>query len=325
MKVLNFGSLNIDYVYRVAHILRPGETQKAEEMEIFPGGKGMNQSIAMARAGAEVYHAGMVGADGQFLLDICRENHVNTDYIRMTEGKSGHTIIQVDDDAQNSILLYGGGNRQMTKDFIDEVLAGFGKGDILVLQNEINLPDIVIDRAYEKGMVIVLNPSPFDEGLGACDLSKVSVFLVNEIEARLLAGEEYECGETAKEGCKTGKECKDGETAGKEYESRAEGGRLVDAILKKYPKAQAVVTMGEAGAFYGRGEMRRFQKSFPVKAVDTTAAGDTFTGYFVYGMMKGEAVEVVMERAARAAALAVSRKGAVPSIPWREEIPETEA
>ena len=292
MKILNFGSLNIDYVYRVAHILQPGETLKAGEMEVFPGGKGLNQSIAAARAGAEVYHAGMVGAeDGGFLLDVCRENQVNTDYIRRAEGKSGHTIIQVDDNAQNSILLYGGGNRKITEDFIGEVLAGFGKGDILVLQNEINLLDVVIDRAYEKGMKIVLNPSPFDEGLNGCDLSKVSVFLVNEIEAGLLAGGNGE-----------------------------DGAKLVDKILKKYPEAQAVVTMGAQGAFYGQGSFRHFQRSFSVKAVDPTAAGDTFTGYFVYGMMKGEAIEVIMERAAMAAAVAVSRKGAVPSIPKREEI-----
>ncbi len=308
MKILNFGSLNIDYVYRVAHILQPGETLKAGEMEVFPGGKGLNQSIAAARAGAEVYHAGMVGAeDGGFLLDVCRENHVNTDYIRTAEGKSGHTIIQVDDNAQNSILLYGGGNRKITEDFIREVLAGFGKGDILVLQNEINLLDVVIDMAYEKGMKIVLNPSPFDEGLDGCDLSKVSVFLVNEIEAGLLAGGNGEDREGSGKGCENGED----------------GANLVDKILKKYPEAQAVVTMGAQGAFYGQGSFRHFQRSFPVKAVDTTAAGDTFTGYFVYGMTKGEAIEVIMERAAMAAAVAVSRKGAVPSIPKREEIKMT--
>ncbi len=317
MKILNFGSLNIDYVYRVAHILQPGETLKAGEMEVFPGGKGLNQSIAAARAGAEVYHAGMVGAeDGGFLLDVCRENQVNTDYIRRAEGKSGHTIIQVDDNAQNSILLYGGGNRKITEDFIGEVLAGFGKGDILVLQNEINLLDVVIDRAYEKGMKIVLNPSPFDEGLDGCDLSKVSVFLVNEIEAGLLAGGNGEDREGSGKG-------EDRESGGKECENGEDGAKLVDKILKKYPGAQAVVTMGAQGAFYGQGSFRHFQRSFPVKAVDTTAAGDTFTGYFVYGMMKGEAIEVIMERAAMAAAVAVSRKGAVPSIPKREEIKMT--
>lgn len=122
MRVLNFGSLNIDYVYSVEHILCPGETLASRGMEVFPGGKGMNQSIAISRAGLEVCHAGMAGKeDGQFLLDVCMENGVNTDMIRMIEGKSGHAIIQVDKTACNSILLYGGGNRQITGEYVDEV------------------------------------------------------------------------------------------------------------------------------------------------------------------------------------------------------------
>ncbi|MEH2955631.1 ribokinase [Candidatus Merdisoma sp. JLR.KK011] len=295
MQVLNFGSLNVDYVYRVAHMMRPGETQQSYGMEIFAGGKGMNQSIAAARAGAQIYHAGMVGKDdGQFLLDICRENHVNTDFIRVIDGKSGHTIIQVDDNAQNCILLYGGSNRRFTKEYVDEVLAKFGADDFLILQNETNLLDYIIDRAYEKGMKIILNPSPFDEGLNSCDLSKVSVFLVNEIEGRQLAGAAFETEE--------------------------DGNRLVDAILKVYPKAQVVLTMGDKGAFYGGGEKRHYQPCFQVKAVDTTAAGDTFTGYFVFGLLNGYEIEKSLELAAKAASIAVSRSGAVPSIPVMEEV-----
>ncbi|MCI9252003.1 MAG: ribokinase [Lachnospiraceae bacterium] len=295
MQVLNFGSLNVDYVYRVAHMMRPGETQQSSGMEVFAGGKGMNQSIAAARAGAQIYHAGMVGKDdGQFLLDICRENHVNTDFIRVIDGKSGHTIIQVDDNAQNCILLYGGSNRRFTKEYVDEVLAKFGADDFLILQNETNLLDYIIDRAYEKGMKIILNPSPFDEGLNSCDLSKVSVFLVNEIEGRQLAGAAFETEE--------------------------DGNRLVDAILKVYPKAQVVLTMGDKGAFYGGGEKRHYQPCFQVKAVDTTAAGDTFTGYFVFGLLNGYEIEKSLELAAKAASIAVSRSGAVPSIPVMEEV-----
>ena len=295
MQVLNFGSLNVDYVYRVAHMMRPGETQQSYGMEVFAGGKGMNQSIAAARAGAQIYHAGMVGTDdGQFLLDICRENHVNTDFIRVIDGKSGHTIIQVDDNAQNCILLYGGSNRRFTKEYVDEVLAKFGADDFLILQNETNLLDYIIDRAYEKGMKIILNPSPFDEGLNSCDLSKVSVFLVNEIEGRQLAGAAFETEE--------------------------DGNRLVDAILKVYPKAQVVLTMGDKGAFYGGGEKRHYQPCFQVKAVDTTAAGDTFTGYFVFGLLNGYEIEKSLELAAKAASIAVSRSGAVPSIPVMEEV-----
>lgn len=295
MQVLNFGSLNVDYVYRVAHMMRPGETQQSYGMEVFAGGKGMNQSIAAARAGAQIYHAGMVGKDdGQFLLDICRENHVNTDFIRVIDGKSGHTIIQVDDNAQNCILLYGGSNRRFTKEYVDEVLAKFGADDFLILQNETNLLDYIIDRAYEKGMKVILNPSPFDEGLNSCDLSKVSVFLVNEIEGRQLAGAAFETEE--------------------------DGNRLVDAILKVYPKAQVVLTMGDKGAFYGGGEKRHYQPCFQVKAVDTTAAGDTFTGYFVFGLLNGYEIEKSLELAAKAASIAVSRSGAVPSIPVMEEV-----
>ena len=294
MKVLNFGSLNIDYVYGVEHILRPGETLSSRQMEVFPGGKGLNQSIALARAGANVYHAGVVGQDGQFLLTVCRENGVNTDFVRIAEGKSGHAIIQVDDAARNSILLYGGGNRRITREYADEVLEKFGQEDFLVLQNEINLLDYIIDAAYAKGMRIVLNPSPFDEELEKCDLSKVSLFLVNEIEGRLLAG--------------------------KGYEAEEDGSRLVEGIMEKYGRAQVVLTMGDKGAFYGGGDKRYEQKCFPAEAVDTTAAGDTFTGYFVAGLMKEEKIEKIMETAAKAAAIAVSRKGAAPSIPAMEEV-----
>ena len=166
--------------------------------------------------------------------------------------------------------------------------------DLLVLQNEVNMLGDIIDRAYAKGMRIILNPSPFDRELEKCDLSKVFLFMVNEIEGRLLAGQGYE--------------------------NETDGIRLIDGILKKYDAAQVVLTMGSEGAFYGSGSKRYYQKCFPVKEVDTTAAGDTFAGYFVYGLLKGDTVEKTMEIAAKAAAIAVSKKGAVPSIPEMAEI-----
>ena len=106
MKILNMGSLNYDYVYSVSHILKPGETISSKKMETFCGGKGLNQSVALARAGEKVYHAGMVGADGELLLKTCKDNQIDTEFIKMIEGKSGHTIIQVDENGQNCILLY---------------------------------------------------------------------------------------------------------------------------------------------------------------------------------------------------------------------------
>ena len=181
MKVLNYGSLNVDYVYSVDHIIVGGETQHSSKLEVFSGGKGLNQSIALAKAGVPVYHAGIVGTDGDILLDACKEAGVDTRYIRRMPVKGGHTMIQVDKNAQNCIILYGGTNQMQTKEFVDEVLADFGEGDYLILQNEINMLDYIIDQAYEKKMKIVMNPSPFDDKLSTCDLSKVYLFLLNEI------------------------------------------------------------------------------------------------------------------------------------------------
>lgn len=289
MKVLNFGSLNLDYVYSVDHMVVEGETLSAGGMETFCGGKGLNQSIALARAGVPVYHAGLIGEEGRSLLEACTESGVHTDFIREIPGKSGHTIIQVDQKGQNCILLYGGANRSITREFIDEVLAHFEKGDYLLLQNEVNLVDYMIDRAYEKGMVIILNPSPFDRNLEACDLSKVSLFLMNEIEGWQITGEK-------------------------------EPDRILDRLRELYPEAKTVLTLGGDGSAYQDRESRYRQRIFQVETKDTTAAGDTFTGYFISSMIEHMPAPAGLEMAAKAAAIAVSRNGATASIPTRDEV-----
>ncbi|HEY9575738.1 MAG TPA: PfkB family carbohydrate kinase, partial [Lachnospiraceae bacterium] len=177
MKVLNFGSLNLDYVYSVDHMVMVGETQSSSNMQVFCGGKGLNQSIALAKAGVCVYHAGLIGNEGDVLLEVCKEANVHTEFIRRVDEKSGHTIIQVDKTGQNCILLYGGANQCITKEFVDEVLSTFSAGDILLLQNEINMLPYIIDCAYQKGLRIIMNPSPFNEKLRECDLNKIAMFL----------------------------------------------------------------------------------------------------------------------------------------------------
>ena len=167
MKVLNIGSMNLDLVYSVDHIVQPGETEASVSMNTFLGGKGMNQSVALAKAGVEVYQGGMIGEDGQPFLDACAEYGVRADYIRKVDGKNGHAVIQIDKNAQNCILLYGGANQKLTAEYVDEVLAGFGAEDVLLLQNEVNMLPYIVDKAYEKGMKIALNPSPFNEKLDA--------------------------------------------------------------------------------------------------------------------------------------------------------------
>ncbi len=289
MKILNFGSLNVDYVYQVDHILVGGETLASSERNTFCGGKGLNQSVSLAKAGAPVWHAGLIGDGGEILLDMLVENHVNTDFVKKIDGPCGHTVIQVDKNGQNGILLFGGSNRRLTKEFVDEVIGSFDAGDYILLQNEVNQLDYIIDRAFERGMKVVLNPSPFDAYLQSCDLAKVSLFLINEIEGFQITGE-------------------------KEPE------RILQKIHELYPQAETVLTLGSEGAVWSDGQKQVKQEAFKVKAVDTTAAGDTFTGYFLTARMEGLPVGEALTLASRASSIAVTRPGAAGSVPLRNEV-----
>ena len=289
MKVLNFGSLNLDYVYSVDHMVTPGETLASYGMNVFCGGKGLNQSIALAKAGVEVYHAGLIGEEGEILLKTCQEGGVDSRYIRKTTEKSGHTIIQVDKDGQNCILLYGGANQSITREYVDEVLSHFEKGDILLLQNEINLLDYIINQAYEKGMMIILNPSPYNEKLDSCDFKKISMLLLNEVEGAQVTGEKDEK-------------------------------KILVRLKELYPDMQVVLTLGKDGSVYQYKDQVYRQGIFSVQAVDTTAAGDTFTGYFISSILEGMPVGEGLKLAAKASAIAVSREGATASIPVKAEV-----
>ena len=291
MKVLTFGSMNIDYVYSVPHIILPGETLSSSERNIFIGGKGLNQSVAMARAGLDVYHAGKIGNDGDILLNALKDDGVNVSLVKKEDALSGHTIIQVDENGQNSIILFKGTNYMMTEEYINEVLSGFGKGDIIVLQNEINLLDKVIDKAYEKGLTIVLNPSPFEEKLLKYNLEKVSMFIINEVEGNQISG--------------VSADNPDG---------------IIAWFEKNYPDSEVILTLGSEGAWYAYNGEKVFQESVKVKAVDTTSAGDTFSGYFLAGRADGLSIKDSLALAAKAASITVSRPGASPSIPKRCEV-----
>ena len=289
MKVLNIGSLNLDYVYSVPHIVGAGETLASRDMNIYLGGKGINQSIALAKAGADVYHCGMIGDDGTVFLDACKEYVVNSDYIKQTDTKTGHAIIQIDDNAQNCILIYGGANQQLTKEFIDDVIDKFDKGDILLLQNEVNDIAYIVDKAYEKGLTIALNPSPYNEKLDAVDMSKISIFLLNEVEGEQITGAK-------------------------------EPDEIIKSLLEYFPEARIVLTLGGDGAVYADKDTKITQPVFKVNAVDTTAAGDTFTGDFLAGIIEGMPVADILRMRAKASSIAVTRKGAIPSIPCRSEV-----
>jgi len=289
MKILNFGSLNVDHVYAVDHFVRPGETLAGLRYDRFCGGKGLNQSIALAHAGARVYHAGKVGPDGAWLKERLKRAGVNTSLVEVINGPSGHAIIQVNRDGENSIILYGGANQAITPENAAKILRHFSSGDYLLLQNEISSVPAIMKCAARAGLKIVLNPAPMTRALLKYPLKLVSCFILNEIEGADLTGEKVP-------------------------------GRILSAMMKQYPKAATVLTLGAQGVLYGEAGRVLKVPAVKVKPVDTTAAGDTFIGYFLSDLAAGRDPEEALRTACRAAAICVTRPGAADSIPKRSEL-----
>lgn len=289
MRILNFGSCNIDYVYSVEHIAQPGETIAAEKLEIFCGGKGLNQSIAAARAGAEVFHAGCIGADGDMLRDELVSSGVDITYLRTVDGRNGHAMIQVASSGENNIVLYRGSNGMVTRDFIDEVLQQFAHDDIVLLQNEISNMAYVIEKAHKRGMRIVLNPAPFDDALKKLDLSMLSCVILNEVEAMGFTG-------------------------------KTEPEEVISLLRNRYPNLTVVLTLGKQGCIYADENQTLYQNAFQVDTRDTTGAGDTFIGYYLAALTREENAAGAIRTACAASAISVSRMGAAPSIPVLREV-----
>lgn len=310
MRALVFGSLNIDYVYKVDHFVRPGETVSSKSLTLFCGGKGLNQSIALARSGADTFHAGAVGLhDSDMLLKGLKDAHVNTDFIVKKDAPSGHAIIQTTPRGENSIILFRGANGMVTEEDAQKVLAHFRKGDVLVLQNEISGLPFIMEKARSIGMKIVLNPSPADEEIFRLPLSCVDCLLLNQVEGEAVV--RAFCGDAGQKFRKGGTEQKDGMMGEDE---------MIRELTRTFGDTHIVLTLGEKGALYGYKDKILRQPACPADVKDTTAAGDTFTGFFVGSMMKGRSVEEALKLASMAAAIAVSREGAGSSIPTMEEV-----
>jgi ribokinase len=297
LTIHNVGSLNIDDVFRTSHIVRPGETIPSLALERFSGGKGLNQSTALARAGARVRHVGSIGEDGRFLKDELAAEGVDVSGITITETPTGHAIIQVADDGENAIVLFGGANRSWGALDIERFIAGVKPGDVLLLQNEINKVAEIMQGASNASMRLAMNPAPMGPEVHSYPLDVLSWLVVNEIEGRELSGLAID-------------------------ESGDEADEAVAVELRRlYPNAVIVMTLGKKGAILidSSGLMR---SSFPDQGpvVDTTGAGDTFMGYFLAAEAAGLGPEVSMRRACAAGALAVTRKGAASGIPHLAEV-----
>ena len=288
MRILNFGSINIDHVYQVEHFVQPGETLAAAHYQQFCGGKGLNQSIALALAGAKVYHAGRVGRDGLHLCEQLKAKKVMTDFITIGEEPTGHAIIQVAASGENCIITFGGANHRIGPSEIDRVLNHFEAGDYLLVQNEISSVPYLIEKAAEIGMKIIFNPAPMKE-LANYPLEQVDYFIINEVEGAGLTGD-------------------------KSPEA------ILETMSNNYPDAVTILTLGEKGVCWLDRNQIHYLPAVPVRVVDTTAAGDTFIGYFVSELLKGVGLQQSLELACKAAALCVTRPGAAASIPSRTEV-----
>ena len=293
MKLMNFGSLNLDRKYGVGNFVAPGETKSADSYFENLGGKGLNQSIACARAGSAVWHVGAVGKDGTELLGCLKEEGVDTSHIAVKNTASGHAVIQVDHAGQNCIIIVSGANGEVGKEQMIEACEALEEGDIALFQNEISNVAYGVTKAKSSGAKVAFNPSPFNEKISEVDLHDVDYLIVNEGEGREIVG---------------GKLCSLEE--------------ILAAIRKNYPWIKAVLTLGEKGCYYIDGEEKYFQDAFSVKAVDTTGAGDTFCGYFLSALLKGCEPERALREAAAAAALAVGKEGAACGIPTRKTVKE---
>ena len=289
MPILNFGSLNIDHVYRVDTFVLPGETKHTKSYAIHSGGKGLNQSIAAARAGSQVFHAGIAGRDGGFLVEMLQTAGVNTSLMQSSPEVSGHAIIQVADSGQNCILLYGGTNQMLTEDYVDRTLDEFGNEGFVLLQNETNLGGAIIEKAARKGLKVALNAAPYSEAVNTYPINQLDWLIVNEVEGAGIVG-------------------------GAADES------LLQRLAERFPQAGILLTLGSRGAQCFRDGHYASICSCKVQAVDTTAAGDTFSGYFLSGVMQGLSLAETLRLATVASALCVQRPGAANSIPTRAEV-----
>lgn len=288
-KILSFGSLNIDYVYAVPHFVRPGETIASTSLEIFAGGKGGNQTVALARAGAHVFHAGKIGSDGDWLKESLEKDGVNTSFIRKSKTKNGHALIQVSTSGQNAIVLYAGANKEIEEKEIDQTLSHFSSGDYLLIQNEINNIEYLIRKGHAMGMKVIFNPAPMEKSVFKYPLELVDTLIVNETEAEALVHKKY-------------------------LEE------MLVILTHRYPKTKIILTLGKEGVFYRFENTKVHVPAREVKVVDTTGAGDTFIGYYLASHVENESVEQCLRFASDAAALSVTKKGAQVSIPWKKDV-----
>lgn len=291
------GSANMDLVVRVPRLPAPGETLMGEHFEAIPGGKGANQAIAAARLGARVAMVACVGDDGfgNTLRSGLQTDGIATDHVhQLSERASGIAVITVAADGANSIVVTAGANADLQPNHIDAASALIANAAMLICQFETPLSSVTraIDIAVKHGTPVLLNPAPaqpLPEGMHA----GVAYLIVNETEAELLT-----------------------EITVTDIESAC----LAAASLRKLGSRTVLVTLGAKGVYWSGPEGEGSLAAPKVKAVDSTAAGDTFAGGFAAALVRGASIKDAIAFGQSAAAISVTRHGAQSSIPTRAEV-----
>jgi ribokinase len=289
MIITNFGSYCIDHVYCVPYFVKPGETLPSTSYEVHPGGKGLNQSLALAYAGAKVRHAGKIGRDGRWMRALLGDAGVDTTLTSVVDTPTGHANIQVTPEGENAIIICGGANKEISGGDIENALSGVSDGDHLLIQNEISCLPELLEIAASRKQRVTFNAAPMTADVKAYPLDLVETFIVNEVEGEALTGE------TTTE-------------------------NILDSMIDLYPSARVILTLGDKGAVFQDRKERIRQSAISVKAVDSTGAGDTFTGYFLANFINRTGISDCLEIACRAAGICVTRQGAASSIPKLAEL-----
>ena len=288
----NLGSINLDHYYRVPHLVHPGETLASQSYQVGLGGKGANQSLAMALAGGRVCHWGRLGRQDGWARDRLARAGVDVTHVDLVDEPSGHAIIQVDVQGENAIIIHPGANHGFTRRHLDALCRMIQPGDWLLAQNECNALSDLLEHARTHGVNVAFNPAPMSDTVLELPLDACQLLFVNRGEAAWLAG----------------------------LPEASEGLVLLEALQQQLPHTSVILTLGCEGAWYQSGEERHFQPAVAVKPVDTTGAGDTFIGYFMAALQEGREIPDCLTLAAHAAALGVQRPGAADSIPSRDEV-----
>ncbi|CAG8517952.1 3506_t:CDS:2 [Paraglomus brasilianum] len=328
-KVLVFGSINIDDFFAVPHIVQSGETLLSTGYQKRAGGKGANQSVAIAKAAIKnVYHAGKIGEDGEWIKDYMTSIGVNMDNVHVSKSQStGRAIVQVSRATHdNAIVLLSGANHQITSQDATNVLGHFNRGDWLVMQNEINDGGAIVKLFKDKGLVVVFNPAPMVPNITEqFDFSHVDHLILNQHEARQIHPQlSLSRNSDSKQ--------RSDDIAGRETDDISDLRIIMNDISAAFPRITTIIiTLGRHGVIAKfKGDDDVFQWD-AVKSVarDTTAAGDCFTGYYVAGLIRGfsvdepvsgERMKNAIKMATVASGLAVTREGAMDSIPTMEEV-----